>query len=231
MKYFFLLIFFLLLLTQSSFAETILPMMPVYKSSGLKKKFVGVRILWNDIVSADSSKQAAHSQLRALGLYTYPSLDYVDMSRDFKNSGILGTLKYYSKIQSSRSTCIGLCLRFGSAGEDTLVVGEEYTYGFKMNIAGFRSGDIRDKHGVWISDPLTQIVEEGGFLIHGDTAMDIALKTARYGNFLLKSQNRDAQSVDWPRSQFPDLVETPRKSVSVNSQAAPRKLPLKFLAP
>lgn len=191
-------------------AGVIFPMTPIYQSSMFSKKFVGVQIPYESVATSGGSFEQAQAQLRGLGLYTYGNMRIVSSLLGAKKigSGILGTTERYDGIAFEQSTCIGICLEFGGGGRGkTLKLGEQLTYGLNMNWTVNRSGDVRNKSGIWVTDPISMILEYGNFVVQGETAMDVALKTARFGNYRLKAENRDAKSVDWPKSLFPFLSE------------------------
>ncbi len=200
-------------------ADMIYPMTPIYQSSMFSKKFIGVQIPYESVALLGGSQDQAQAQLRGLGLYTYGNMRFVSSLLGAKKigSGILGTTERYDGIAFEQSTCIGICLEFGGSGRGkTLKLGEQLTYGLNMNWAVDRSGDVRNKSGVWVTDPISMILEYGNFVVQGETAMDVALKTARYGNYRLKAENRDPNAIDWPKSLFPFLSESKNQDREVS---------------
>ncbi|MFS4459651.1 M48 family metalloprotease [Bdellovibrio sp. HCB2-146] len=213
-----------LIFVSTAWAQRVLPMIPVYKESTFSKKFLGVKIPYEAIKGQDDLL-LAHTQLRSLGLTTYPALDgilnFTSGTLERGAGGVLGTVKQYTNLVYSSGTTIGLTINWGSGDSNTLVVGKDITYGLKMDFAGLSSNDLREKGGFWIPDPLSKILQEGTSLATSDSARDIALQTARYGNFRLKALNRDANSLDWPRAKFQVLAETPRSNFVLRTSENP----------
>jgi Zn-dependent protease with chaperone function len=201
------------LTSEKSFsAEKIFPMTPIYESSGSRSKFIGVQIP-SEALTGKDDELLALGQLYSLGLFIYPNMPRVTVNGERIGGGVLGTVIQYGGFIQSVSTCIGLCFEFGGSSKGqlpTLVMGSEVNYGIKMNWSLYSHSDLREKSGLWLEDPITQILREGRFMVDGTSAMDVALKTARYGNYRLKAQNRDANSFDWPRAQFSILSEKPQ---------------------
>lgn len=216
----FLLIAVGLLGLSSAQAERIYPMTPIYSSSMLSKNFLGVQIPYEAIAAVGGNISEAQQQLDALGLYTYGSMGRIQITRNGRTlgSGVLGTTERYSGFVVESSSCWGICLEFGGSSNrgKTLKIGEKVTYGLNMDWTTGRSGDARSKSGIWITDPLSMILEYGDFIVHGETAMDVALKTAKYGNYRLKAEHRDPKAVDWPKGLFSFLSETKNQSRVVN---------------
>ena len=203
MKSLFLFVIFLALSSsfQANADDTLFfPMAPVYQKSGFKKKFIGVEL------SNLNHNQFPEAMRQCERLSLYP------FKIRFDRSSSLYCFVRPMSVTWSRSTTIGLSFEFGGGGaDDSVILGEDITYGFKMSSLG--AADLRSKKGLWLTDPLSSIVNQSKLMMNADSAMELAQISAGL-QFL---QSKRPSGIAWPSDRFSELNYVKRMDLNSSS--------------
>lgn len=203
------------------------PMVPVYKTSGASKIFIGLEIPHQYVGLTGAQEpgsnrmiintvetpaiKAAKAQLRKLGLNPI-------------NTGqrLFGTVREYKgNIVVSNSEWKGL--HIGGCGSDDFCTGNEVRSGFLIHWSA-ELGDIRQKSGRVMTDSLTNLIQFGSGMANGASAFDVATQTVRYGLFWNRLFYRSGNEIEWPEKKFAQLKTLPRNQLTVpetQSEASP----------
>jgi Zn-dependent protease with chaperone function len=216
-------LFLFTLLFVETASAVLLPMQPIV--SNKTKDFIGLAIVVSKNAPSSDSQffsigvtppspliEKATAQLQALGLHTL-----------FYQDRVIGTVKTYSAVSIENSTRVGLSLSWGR-GDDTLYLGKNVTYGFKMQWNRPSTGDMREESGFWLEDPISSLIESGTVLSSKKTGFEVTEEILKLAARTSSIEERKS-SLDWPEANFPKLKRAQSRHLNPTTRVMNTVLP------